>query len=246
MKNQTISTAKDILSSISDMKSSSQKAWLTKNINQHTEYIRTIEDKFYNRKWKHYYGEPLNEEVIRFEVDQLRELMNARAFLNGEKIEKVADKPVAKQKSEAPKPTAQTATELALVELTRSVTNLTGQLGELTKIVTQNSKDIAALQSTINLTNRWLPQQPKVEKQTKTTKTTKTAKPKAVASAPAKVVEDKSIQPKKTTKSLLEELFGSFRTVKADKPKAEKSDRKEYNPYGTGYKANKMARMEVR
>lgn len=243
MKNQTISTAKDILSSISDMKSSSQKAWLTKNINQHTEYIRTIEDKFYNRKWKHYYGEPLNEEVIRFEVDQLRELMNARAFLNGEKIEKVANKPVAKQKSEAPKATAQTATELALVELTRSVTNLTGQLGELTKIVTQNSKDIAALQSTINLTNRWLPQQPKVEKPTKTTKT---AKPKAVASAPAKVVEDKSIQPKKTSKSLLEELFGSFRTVKADKPKAEKSDRKEYNPYGTGTRGYKMSRMEVR
>lgn len=246
MKNQTISTAKDILSSISDMKSSSQKAWLTKNINQHTEYIRTIEDKFYNRKWKHYYGEPLNEEVIRFEVDQLRELMNARAFLNGEKIEKVADKPVAKQKSEAPKPSAPSATELALVELTKSVTNLTGQLGELTKIVTQNSKDIAALQSTINLTNRWLPQQPKVEKQTKTTKTAKTAKPKAVASAPAKVVEDKSVQPKKTSKSLLEELFGSFRTVKADKPKAEKSDRKEYNPYGTGTRGYKMSRMEVR
>lgn len=239
MKNQTISTAKDILSSISDMKSSSQKAWLTKNINQHTEYIRTIEDKFYNRKWKHYYGEPLNEEVIRFEVDQLRELMNARAFLNGEKIEKVANKPVAKQKSEAPKPSAPSATELALVELTKSVTNLTGQLGELTKIVTQNSKDIAALQSTINLTNRWLPEQPKVAKTTK-------PRTKAVASAPAKVVEDKSLQPKKSSKSLLEELFGSFKSVKADKPKVEKPNHKEYNPYGSGTRGYKMARMEVR
>ena len=241
MKNQTISTAKDILSSISEMKAASQKAWLTKNINQHTEYIRTIEDKFYNRKWKHYYGEPLNEEVIRFEVDQLRELMNARAFLNGEKVEKVekvVNKPVAKQKSEAPKPSAPSATELALVELTKSVTNLTGQLGELTKIVTQNSKDIAALQSTINLTNRWLPEQPKVAKTTR--------KAKAVASAPAKVVEDKSLQPKKSSKSLLEELFGSFKSVKADKPKVEKPNHKEYNPYGSGTKGYKMARMEVR
>jgi len=225
------------------MKSSSQKAWLTKNINQHTEYIRTIEDKFYNRKWKHYYGEPLNEEVIRFEVDQLRELMQARLKLDGKKV--AESKPLPKVKSEKPKPTAQTVTELAMLsnitELTKSVANLTGQLGELTKIVTQNSKDIAALQSTINLTNRWLPEQPKVAKTTK--------KAKAVASAPAKVVEDKSVQsvqPKKSSKSLLEELFGSFRTVKADKPKTEKSDRKEYNPYGTGYKASKMSRMEVR
>ena len=240
MTTKTITTAKAILASISDMKVSSQKAYLTKNINQQADYIRTIEDKFYNRKWKHYYGEPLNEEVILNETAQLEELVGAKALLNGEDWQKVSAKKTAKAVkpkavvSETPKPTA---SETALIELTKSMTNLTSQLTELTKVVSKNSTDIASIQKQIETMNK-----PKV---TKVTVPVQKSQPKAVAAKKPAIVEDK--QPvKKTSKSLLEEIFGSFRTVKAETPKQTKPSRKEYNPYGNGYKAKKMAYMEVR
>jgi hypothetical protein len=252
MKNQNITTAEAIIASISDMKVSSQKAYVTKNINQHADYIRTIEDKFYNRKWKHYYGEPLNEEVILNEIAQLEELVIAKALLNGENLQaekvraqpkpilihkygKVSAKKTAKAVvSETPKPSA---SETTLVELTKSMTNLTSQLTELTKIVVKNSVDIASIQKQVETIN-----QPKV---TKVTTPVRKSQPKAVASKRAEIIEDKPAI-KKTSKTLLEELFGSFRTVKADKPKVEKPNHKEYNPYGSGTKGYKMARMEVR
>jgi len=240
MTNQNITTAEAIIASISDMKVSSQKAYVTKNLNQHADYIRTIEDKFYNRKWKHYYGEPLNEEVIRFEIAQLEELAKAKLILNGEDWQKVSTTKAAKAVkpkavvSETPKPSA---SETALAELTKSMTNLTSQLTELTKIVVKNSVDIASIQKQVETIN-----QPKV---TKVTTPVRKSQPKAVASKRAEIIEDKPAI-KKTSKTLLEELFGSFRTVKADKPKVEKPNHKEYNPYGSGTRGYKMARMEVR
>jgi Tfp pilus assembly protein FimV len=240
MTTKNITTAEAIIASISDMKVSSQKAYITKNINQQADYIKTIEDKFYNRQWKHYYGEPLNEEVILNEIAQLEELVGAKALLNGEDWQKVSAKKSAKAVkskavvSETPKPTA---SETALAELTKSMTNLTSQLTELTKVVVKNSVDIASIQKQIETIN-----QPKV---TKVTTPVRKSQPKAVASKKAEIIEDKPAI-KKTSKSLLEELFGSFRTVKADKPKSTKPSRKEYNPYGNSYKAKKMAYMEVR
>lgn len=242
-----ITNSTDILSQIEDFANKkTKKAWLTKHINQQADYVHELHTKFFVKKWKHYFGEPLNEAVIENEAAQLDELIKARCVLTKEQpsdiyallkqryetneVEqpKKAEKVV---KSEAPKPTA---SETALAELTKSMTNLTSQLTELTKIVVKNSVDIAAVQKQVSELAK-KPETPRVAK--------------ATASSTAKVVEDK---PKKTSTSVLTELFGYFKPVKPEPTKttktakATKRDRKEYNPYGSNRKASKMAWLEVR
>lgn len=234
MKNQ-IQSAQDILSSISDMTITAQKTWLTKALKEHEKYCKSIETKFYRYNWTHYYGNPLNEDIIAAEFEQLEELYIAR-----ESLDKPSKKVVKVAKASKPVQEKPSASETAIVELTKSMANLTSQLSELTKVVAENTKDIkqlAALQSEASLKARWMPEQPKVDK------------PKRVKTT-AKVVEDK-VAVKKSSTSFLRDLFGgTFVPVKAEtsakSKKSTKVDRKEYNPHGNGFAARKKAYMEVR
>lgn len=237
MKNQ-IQSYEQILASLeaSDMTITARKTWLTKALKEHEKYCKSIETKFYRYGWTHYYGNPLNEDIIAAEYDQLEELKIARDMLD-EPWKKAAKSSKASKPTKVEKPTA---SETAIVELTKSMANLTSQLSELTKVVAENTKDIkqlAALQSEASLKARWMPEQPKVDK------------PKRVKTT-AKVVEDK-VAVKKSSTSFLRDLFGgTFVPVKAEtsakSKKSTKVDRKEYNPHGNGFTARKKAYMEVR
>jgi Tfp pilus assembly protein FimV len=232
MKNQ-IQSYEQILASLeaSDMTKTARKTWLTKALKEHEKYCKSIETKFYRYGWTHYYGNPLNEDIIAAEFDQLEELKIARDMLD-EPWKKATKSSKASKPTKVEKPSA---SDTAIVELTKSMANLTSQLTELTKVVAQNSKDIAVIQQSVAKLNEPAPKREAKPKRVKTT---------------AKVVEDK-VAVKKSSTSFLRDLFGgTFVPVKAEtsakSKKSTKVDRKEYNPHGNGFTARKKAYMEVR
>ena len=183
MKNQTIITATEVLTSINHFKTrKAKKSWLTRAISLQEAKLQDIVDKATLKGWKHYYGQPIHDHFLEVQGKQLVELMEARQRLEPKarrvqlptiqpkaviedvietldlkvaKKTKTASKPVSKPKS-APKkqPKVDTQTE-ALTSLASSIAELTKQMSSLTEMVSNNSKAIAELQ------------QPKVEKKVK-------------------------------------------------------------------------------
>lgn len=183
MKNQTIITATEVLTSINHFKTrKAKKSWLTRAISLQEAKLQDIVDKATLKGWKHYYGQPIHDHFLEVQGKQLVELMEARQRLEPKarrvqlptiqpkaviedvvetldlkvaKKTKTASKAVSKPKS-APKkqPKVDTQTE-ALTSLASSIAELTKQMSSLTEMVANNSKAIAELQ------------QPKVEKKVK-------------------------------------------------------------------------------
>jgi len=185
MKNQTIITATEVLTSINHFKTrKAKKSWLTRAISLQEAKLQDIVDKATLKGWKHYYGQPIHDHFLEVQGKQLVELMEARQRLEPKarrvqlptiqpkaviqdvietldlkvaKKTKTASKPKASSKPKsAPKKQPKVDTQTeALTSLASSIAELTKQMSSLTEMVANNSKAIAELQ------------QPKVEKKVK-------------------------------------------------------------------------------
>ena len=178
MKQQTLITATEVLTSISHFKTrKAKKSWLSRAIGVQEAKLQDIVDKTTQKGWKHYYGQPIHDHFVETQSRQLIELMEARQRLEPkarrielptiqpkvviQDVEDILDDKVSKKTAKQPrvvkakvqpkvaKPKAQTD---ALTNLASSIAELTKQMVSLTEMVSNNSKAIAELQ------------QPKVEK----------------------------------------------------------------------------------
>ena len=197
MTNQTIFTATEILTSVSNFKTrKAKKSWLTAAIKKQEAKLQDIVEKSTQKGWKHYYGKPIHEHFLRSEGQQLVELMEARQRLEPKAsrvelptmesknvIQDVVDildirfanktQPKVEKKprvAKQPKVVEQPKADKqtdALTSLASSIAELTKQMASLTEMVANNSKAIAELQQP-------KVEQPKAVKQPKVV--TKTAK----------------------------------------------------------------------
>ena len=178
MKQQTLITATEVLTSISHFKTrKAKKSWLSRAIGVQEAKLQDIVDKTTQKGWKHYYGQPIHDHFVETQSRQLIELMEARQRLEPkarrielptiqpkvviQDVEDILDDKVSKKTAKQPrvvkakvqpkvaKPKVQTD---ALTNLASSIAELTKQMVSLTEMVSNNSKAIAELQ------------QPKVEK----------------------------------------------------------------------------------
>lgn len=209
MKQQTLITATEVLTSISHFKTrKAKKSWLSRAIGVQEAKLQDIVDKTTQKGWKHYYGQPIHDHFVETQSRQLIELMEARQRLEPkarrielptiqpkvviQDVEDILDDKVSKKTAKQPrvvkakvqpkvaKPKVQPKVVAKPKAQTDALTSLASSIAELTKQMVSLTEMVSNNSKAIAEL-----QQPKVEK---------VVQPKVVKKAKQPKVEQKQIE----------------------------------------------------